>query len=405
MSVEILCIAAEATAILLFIAVVGTKSASTAKNARAEEASRQKTLSPEDIAATRSASTFAILQLNYHVANLNSIVEETIDSMRATISSDLRRLRSLDPDFGSDSTSDIGKLSYLEETVQDWKGNSLTKSLPLAISLIQIDNYVATTEKSGTIATEHLVRYAAQCLSDQLGAHGVLCRYNLDTFAFAAVGLTNSLVSKLLQSINGFAKSNSFRFQDETITTSFSIAAMLDEPATVASDDDEPSAEKQNHFDQEQWETLIDGLAEVRAVGGAQVKLIDQVTNEWLSESDQVAYEVERGQEAKQPNESQGNSSTLTSEHVHAPSIETQRTDQIREDANKSSSSNDAQPTEPLALTETVNDEMIAALFAQAETSQPEENQLRTPHVQLEPDKDAAGDSDDIEALFASMNS
>ncbi len=444
--IEMLCIAAEVTAVLLILSIavpIASSKKSRSKNEQEASSIDSKLLvnCEQSIAAIRC---LLFLQASKWIHDADHAKTEQEAKSNANAARTLRdHLNTIEPLHVSSSFDPVTLLRDREEieslfhVVSQWEP---LNNLPVWVGLVQVDHLDQIDEQHGPVASELALRQAAIYLRDRLAGYGPLVRFNHQSFAIALVGWSQKDVIEFLESVRRDLSRLAVTVGETEFTITAS-ASVVSRTASTASN--------------ELWERLEDGIVEAVAAGanrGRWYKLddalwhpmgsettsyVETVSDHNTSADDSSTREADEKQQDIQPTENELNhtvaetapTAAVNSDDISAlfKAAQVQRrssdTPSKSQDADASTgNASVASPESSETSEEGTSNDDIAALFKAAQTHKDsskasvnrktaEDNPSKEPGPLDEPedlDSDlteaAKATNDDIAALFATFS-
>ena len=374
--VEILCIAAEITAVLLILTIaIPSKSA---KQSRSMDGQNGSALDSK-LLIDSQGSLIAIRGVLFHqmaqwVQKLKE--ENTGSESRASAIQRLKdHLGLIEPlliSSSADSSARIGSREDLESLVASTEQWSSWTDEPIWIGLIQMDNVEQHDELLGPVASELAVRQITSFLRERLGGLGALARFNHNTFAIALVGCSNAHAIEWIETIRCEIRQQTLSIGEAKVSYTASASAATFEHAS-------------NFHDL--WERLEDGLVVAISEGANRGLWHDGTDRSWrpMSNNNTILE------------------STTPSVKSEAE-VKTERQDE--DDAHKPIAPIENPETPANTPSDPVFSEDISALFKAAQSHQKSKTSLPIPAKPNETSNDSEGENttdikNDIAALFA----
>ncbi len=268
--IEILCIAAEITAVLLILSIAipaaATKHAS--KVGTPENSNVDSKLLHDCEDSLLALRSLLYLQASQSVASVSPELAFS-ESYSAAIHRLRDHLDTIEPLQVSSTIDSITKLPNRREL-----GNLLEAStqwspfvtVPTWIGLLQIDNLDQLDDEHGPMATEMILREVANFLRDRIGGLGPLVRFNLCGFATVLHGWSQVTAIEFLESVRSDIQHLTVTVGESPIATTAS--------ASVATLDLTESLDAH-------WERLEDGIVEAIAKGADRGRWFDAADSTW----------------------------------------------------------------------------------------------------------------------------
>jgi diguanylate cyclase (GGDEF)-like protein len=268
--IEILCIAAEITAVLLILSIAlptsATKQIAVESGADASHVDSKLLQNCEDsLLALRS---LLYLQASQTVGAIPRDQKHS-DAYSEVIHRLRDHLESIEPLNLSATTDSVTKLvgrAEFEKLLAATATWTPLIDVSTWVGLIQIDKLDELDDAHGPMASELMLREAANFLRERIGGIGPLARYNHCGFVIALHGWSQTAAIELLESVRRGFQQHSVTVGDSTISTTASASTM--------------SLDLALSFDAS-WERLEDGIAEAITKGANRGRWFNAADSTW----------------------------------------------------------------------------------------------------------------------------
>lgn len=391
--IEILCIAAEITAVLLILSI-----AMPTASAKQDHPKNVQDSSPVDskILAECGESIMAIRSLLFlqaskwiHEAEQSEDDEETDSKAKASrlLRDHLNLIETLQSPSEIDSVTRLNDRREIEcflTATSKWQPLS---GSPIWVCLLQIDQLEQFDDSHGPIASELAIRQSSNYFRERLSGYGPLVRFNHHSFGIAMIGWQQTDVIEFLESVRRELAQQAVTIgESEFSTTASASAAMWD-------------TSMQNN---ELWERLEDGIAEAVAAGANRGRWYERDSDTWRPMGSEnfgdSSQDIQRDSESNH----ESNTPALPNSGV---------AESVRESSETKSNSNPR--TSESSSSEAASSDDISALFKAAKMNHrkpepasktPNSTEPATATPEATPDapeeSNAAASIDDIAALF-----
>ncbi len=310
--IEILCIAAEITAVLLILSIAIPASATkhAAKVGTAEQSNVESNLlhaCEESLLALRS---LLYLQSSQSVASLSQ--EHASSESYAEVIHRLRdHLEAIEPLQVSSTIDSVTKLPNRRELEKLLEASTQWATLvdaPTWIGLLQLDNLDQLDDEHGAMASELMLREVASFLRDRIGGLGPLARFNQCAFAVALHGWSQVAAIEFLESIRVEIRDLASTVGESKISSTSSASAI--------------ELDVTNGLDTH-WERLEDGIIEAVSKGADRGRWFEATTGKWrpmgIESEEDSAHPIDNDDAAPETDEE--GSKTELSDDVQPASI------------------------------------------------------------------------------------
>lgn len=393
--IEILCIAAEITAVMLILSIAIPTAAG--KQTRAQSVQGSSSVDSKLLAECRG-SILAIRSLLFlqaskwiHDAEQSEDDEETDSKAKASrqLRDHLNIIETLQPSSEIDSVTRLKDRREIENFLTATSQWQPLNSSPIWVCLLQIDQLEQVDDQHGHVASELAIRQSSNYFREWLSGYGPLVRFNHHSFGIAMIGWQQTDVIEFLESVRRELAQQAVTMGESEFSIAASASAALWDSSM--------------QYD-ELWERLEDGVAEAVAAGANRGRWYERDSETWRPMgSEKIA---------------DSNPDFQSNQESDTPALPNSV---VAQGARESSNSNPS-PDQPNPA-EAANSDDIAALFKAARAHHDSEGlsaNRKSPSVEL-PDslttptsteeianevlEEAKATNDDIAALFATFSS
>ena len=268
--IEILCIAAEITVVLLILSIAMPLSAT--KHAQSKSDSDGPPVESQ-LLHDCEESLLALRSLIYLHTSQSIASTSPEQSNSESYAAVLHRLRDhlntielLQVSSAVDSVTKLPNREQLEKLLNASEEWSPLVDVSTWVGLVQVDNLDELDDEHGPMASELILREVASYLRESVSGRGPLARFNHRSFAIALHGPSKDHAIEFFESVRGNIQRLTATLGDSTITaTASASAAKFDEAAPLT----------------ELWERLEDGMVEAISAGSNCGRWFDTSDSLW----------------------------------------------------------------------------------------------------------------------------
>ena len=268
--IEILCIAAEITAVLLILSIAIPASATkhAAKLGVVDHSNVDSELLHECEESLLALRSLLYLQTSQSVASKSRerACSESHTEVLHRLRDHLDVIEPLQVSSTIDSVTKLPNRRELEKLLEASTQWAPLVDVPTWIGLLQVDNLDQLDDEHGPMASELMLREVASFLRDRIGGLGPLVRFNHGSFAVALHGWSQVAAVEFLESIRVEIRDLTSTIGESTIfSTASASATELD--VTIGVD--------------AHWERLEDGIVEAISKGANRGRWFDAADSTW----------------------------------------------------------------------------------------------------------------------------